>query len=52
MVYQSMVYISLYLPTIATNMHMARIWYVNSIKIYEGEHLLGKGRMKKVRGTN
>ena len=51
MVYQLMVYISQCLPTIAISMHVDRIWYVNSIKIYEGEHLLGKGRMKKVRGN-
>ena len=51
MVYKSMVYISQYLPTIATYMHVDRIWDVYSIKIYEGEHLLGKGGMKKVRGN-
>ena len=51
MVYESMVYISQYIPTIETSMHVDHIWDVNPIKIYEGEHLLGKGRMKKVRGN-
>ena len=51
MVYELMVYISQYIPTIATSMHVDHIWDMNSIKIYEGEHLLGKGRMNKVRGN-
>jgi hypothetical protein len=53
MVYQSMVYISQYLPKLAApTMHAVdRIWDVNSIKKFEyQEHLLGKGRMKKMRG--
>jgi hypothetical protein len=33
-------------------MHVVdNIWDVNFIKKFEGEHLLGKGRMKKVRGN-
>ena len=51
MVYQSMVYISQYLPKIVETMHVDRIWDVNSIKKFEGEHLLGKGRMRKMRGN-
>ena len=51
MLYQSMVYISQYLPKLATNMQVDRIWDVNSIKKIEGEHLLGKGRMTKVKGN-
>ena len=54
MVYQSMVYISQYLPKLAVpTMHAVdRIWDVNSIKTFEDqEHLLGKGRMKKMRGN-
>ena len=53
MVYQSMVYISQYIPKLAApTMHAVdRIWDLNSIKNFEGEHLLGKGRMKKVRGN-
>jgi Domain of unknown function (DUF4218) len=51
-VYQSMVYISHYLPKLAAPVMKAVdcIWDVNSIKKFEEEHLLGKGRMKKVRG--
>jgi hypothetical protein len=51
MLYQSMVYISQYIPKLATNMHVDRIWDVKSIKKFEGEHLLGKGRMTKVKGN-
>ena len=54
MVYQSMVYISQYLPKLATpTMHAVdHIWDVNSIKKSEDqEHLLGKGRMKNMRGN-
>ena len=54
MVYQSMVYISHYLPKLAApTMHAVdHIWDVNSIKKFEDqEHLLGKGRMKKMRGN-
>jgi hypothetical protein len=52
MVYQSMVYISQYLLKLAApTMHAVDlIWDVNSIKKFEDqEHLLGKGRMKKMR---
>ena len=49
--YQSMVYIGQYLPKLAANMHVDCIWDVNSIKKIEGEHLLGKGRMTKVKGN-
>ena len=51
MLYQSMVYISQYLPKLAANMYVDHIWDVNSIKFFEGEHLLGKGRMTKVKGN-
>jgi hypothetical protein len=53
MVYESMVYISQHLPKLAVQaMHaMDFIWDVNSIKIIEGEKLLGKDIMKKVRGN-
>ena len=51
MVYQSMVYISHYLPKLAETMHVDYVSDVNSIKKFEGEHLLGKGRLKKVRGN-
>ena len=53
MVYESMVYISQYLPKLAAQaMHVVDcIWDVNSIKKFEREQLLGKGTMKKVRGN-
>jgi hypothetical protein len=53
MVYESMVYISQYLPKLAMkDMHAVDyIWDVNSIKKFEGEQLLGKGTMKKMRGN-
>jgi hypothetical protein len=54
MVYQSMVYISQYLHKLATpTMHAVdRIWGVNSIKKFQDhEHMLRKGRMKKMRGN-
>ena len=51
-VYQSMVYIIHYLPILVVPAMKVVdfIWDVNSIKKFEVEHLLGKGRMKKVRG--
>ena len=53
MVYQSMLYISQYLPKVVVpNMNaMDRIWDVNSIKKFEREQMLRKGTMKKVRGN-
>jgi hypothetical protein len=53
MVYESMVYISQYLPKLAVStMHAVDcIWDVNSIKKFEREKLLGKCTMKKVRGN-
>ena len=51
LVYQTKVYIGQYLPKLATNMNADRIWDVNSINKFEGEHLLGKGRMRKVKGN-
>ena len=32
-------------------MHVDRIWNVNPIKNFEGENLLGKGRMRNVKGN-
>jgi len=50
MVYQSMVYINQYLPKLAENMNVPRIWHLDPIKKFEGEVLLGKGRMSTVKG--
>ena len=50
MVYRTMVYISQYIPTIGKSINvLGHIWDVNSMNKIEGEHLLGKGRMRKVR---
>jgi hypothetical protein len=47
MVYQSLVYISQYLPKLLASMNVPIIWDVNPINKFEGEVLLGKGRMRK-----
>jgi hypothetical protein len=51
MVYQCMVYISQYLPKLAENMNVACIWNLNSINKFEGEVILGKGKMRTVKGN-
>ena len=51
MLYQSMVYISQYLPNLAKTINLAHIWHVDSINKFEGEFLLGKGRKRKVKGN-
>ena len=51
MVYQYMVYITQYIPILASNMQVERIWDVNFIKKIQREPLLGKGRMSKVKGN-
>jgi hypothetical protein len=51
MVYQCMVYISQYLPKLAENMNVPRIWHLDSIKKFEGEVLLGKGKMRTMKGN-
>ena len=48
MVYQCMVYISEYLPKLAENMNVPRIWHLNSINKFV---LLGKGTMRTVKGN-
>ena len=53
MVYQSMMYVSHYLPKIERNTNMSLIWDANSLKIFEGrEFPLEIGRLLKVKGTN
>ena len=50
MVYQYLVYISQYLPKLSAKiMKVPQIWDVNSIKKIEGEVLVRKGRMRKVK---
>jgi hypothetical protein len=51
MVYQSMVYISEYLPEVAlSSIIVPPIWNVDSNNKYEGEVLLVKSTMRKVKG--
>ena len=50
MLYQNMVYIFQFSPTIGKGMNaLDHIWDVNSINKFKGENLLGKGIMRKVR---
>ena len=50
MVYQTMVYISQYITKIRKRINVLdHIWDVNSMNKFEGEHLLGKGGIRKVR---
>jgi hypothetical protein len=51
MVYQCMVYIIQYLPKLVENMNVPRIWNLDSINKFEGEVLLGKGKMRNVKGN-
>jgi hypothetical protein len=51
MVNKFMVYISQYLPKLAENMNVPRIWHLDSINKFEGEVLLGKGKMRVVKGN-
>jgi hypothetical protein len=50
-VYQTIVYISEYLPNFASKIHVDHIWDPNSINKFEREYLMGKGRLRKVRGN-
>ena len=51
MVYQTMVYISKYLPKFAANIHVDLIWDPNSNDKLKGEYLTRKGRLRRVRGN-
>ena len=50
-IYQSMVYISQYLPNLAKNINLPHTSHVNSINKFEGEVMLAKGRKRKVKGN-
>ena len=50
-VYQNMLYISEYLPNLASKINLCRICVSNSNNNFEGEYLKGKGRSRKVRGN-
>jgi hypothetical protein len=51
MVYQCMVYISQYLPKLIENRNVPHIWHLDSINKFEEEVLLGKGKMRTVKGN-
>ena len=51
MVYQNMLYVSEYLPNLASNLNLRRICDPNSNNNFEGEYLKGKGRLRKVKGN-
>lgn len=46
MVYQSLVYISEYLAKLETKINLHHNWDVDSLKIFEGEVMSGKVRMR------
>ena len=51
MVYQNMLYISEYLPNLASKLNLRRICHPDSNNNFEGEYLKGKGRSRKVKGN-
>ena len=51
MLYQSMLYISQYIPNLAKNISLPCIWHVDSINKFEGEVMSGKGQKRKVKGN-
>ena len=51
MVYQSIVYISQYLPNLEKNINLPCIWHVKPINKFEGGVLMVKGRTRKVKGN-
>ena len=51
MVYQNMMYISEYIPKLASTLNIGRICDPHSNNNFEGEYLMGKGRMRKVKGN-
>ena len=51
MVYQNMMYISEYLPKLASKLNLGRICDSNPNNNFEGEYLTRKGRSRKVKGN-
>ena len=51
MVYQNMMYISEYIPKLASKLHLAHICDPHSNNNFEGEYPKGKGRSRKVKGN-
>ena len=50
-VYQNMLYVSEYLPILASKLNLCRICDPDSNHKFEGEQLKGKGRLRKVKGN-
>ena len=50
-VYQNMLYVSEYLPILASTINLRRICVPNSNNNFEGEYLQGKGRSRKAKGN-
>ena len=50
-VYQNMLYVSEYLPFLASKLNLRCICDPDSNKKFEGEKLKGKGRSRKVKGN-
>ena len=51
MVYQNMLYVSEYLPKLASKLNLRRICDPDSTNNFEGEYLKGKGISRKVKGN-
>ena len=50
-VYQNMLYVSKYLPILASKINLRRICDMDSNNKFEGEQLKGKGRLRKPKGN-
>ena len=51
MVYQNMLYVSEYLPNLASKINLRCICDLDSNNKFEVEHLKGKGRLRKMKGN-
>ena len=51
MVYQNLLYVSEYLPNLASKINLRRIGDLESNNNFEGEYLKGKGIPRKVKGN-
>ena len=50
-VYQNMLYVSEYIPLLASNLNLRHICDPDSNHKFEGEQLKGKGRSRKMKGN-
>ena len=51
MVYQNMLYVSEYIPNLASKLNLHHICDPDSNNNFEGEYLKGRGRSRKVKGN-